>query len=56
MQYASSAAKESAGQQRLHITPPVGNDIDDNPLADHTIDDAVGLEKNLPVFLVAKGP
>src|ERR1700686_3904488 len=51
-----SAAEESACQERLHVAPPIRNEIDDHLLSDHAIDDAIGLKKNLPIFLISQGP
>ncbi len=37
-------------QQQLHVTPPVRDDEDVDRLLDHPVDDAVGLEEDLPVL------
>ncbi len=50
----SSAAKQSAREQRLHIPPSIGDEVDRDLLPNDTIDQPVGLEEYLPVFLVAQ--
>ena len=42
--------------ERLHVAPPIRNEIDDHLLSDHAIDEAIGFKKNLPIFLVPQGP
>ena len=45
------AAQQAPAKQRLHVTPAVGNDEDDNVIPHHPIDEAIRLEEHLAVVL-----
>lgn len=45
-----------ARQQRLHVPPAVGNQINEDWLSGHSIDEPIRLEEGLAIFPDAQGP
>ena len=48
-------AEQTARQQRLHVAPAIGNQIDGHLLTDHSIDEPVGFEVGLAVLPDTEG-
>ena len=50
-----SRPEQSAGQQGLHVSAAIGNQVDIDALSDHAIDYAVRFERSLAVLAYTEG-
>jgi hypothetical protein len=47
----SFAAQQPSGQQSLHVTPAIGNQVDVHGIFHHPVDNPPWFEKGFPIFL-----